>query len=92
MFSLDHVFCNRSGCFNHVSLSCFEVYVKIQSLNFTSYRFVGLGENPEVLAMRAPALFEVRLLYNVLILCVNKFSLQMIRQTYPNVVLSVHGP
>lgn len=55
--------------------------------------FVGLGEDPEILAYRAPALFEVRgSIYCLSALSPHNLHLKLIRETYPQVVQGVRYP
>ena len=51
--------------------------------------FVGLGEDPQVLAIRAPQLFSVRPRSFLVSRSVLTFTPQMIASTYPDVVNGV---
>lgn len=58
--SVDFGLSNRSRCLDNVRTSL-SVYRWSKCLTYFWFcRFVGLGEDPQVLAQRAPALFGVR--------------------------------
>jgi hypothetical protein len=64
---------------------------RIVSLTWFVFRFVGLAEDPQVLAERAPELFEVRITSTNFFATPISMVRQMIREEYPQVVRGVNA-
>lgn len=85
--SIDYVVRHRGWCIYYV---CANLSLCIYRPIFSPPKknsFVGLGEDPQVLAMRAPELFRVRAFNVPEHLCLTR--LQLIAMAYPGVVQGV---
>lgn len=63
--SFDSFISDRSRRFHHVGVDVITIWDDV--VNCTVFSFVGLGEDPQVLAIRAPALFEVSLNFSFVV-------------------------